>query len=95
MSVEEIKAILNDDDKLLEIARDAFESVDTDGSGFIEQRELKEVMAGVASDVGMSQPSDADVDEVMRSLDANSDGKISLDEFKALIKAVLEMMIAG
>jgi Ca2+-binding EF-hand superfamily protein len=95
MSVEEIKAILVDDDKLMEIARDVFESVDTDGLGFIEARELKQVMVGVASDLGMPEPSDADVQEVMRSLSANSDGKIGLDEFKALMKAVLQMMISS
>jgi calmodulin len=93
MSAEEIKAILQDDAKLIEVARAAFESVDTDGSGYIEAAELKEVMTGVAGDIGMPPPSTEDVAEVMRELDANSDGKISLDEFKVLIKQVLELML--
>jgi Ca2+-binding EF-hand superfamily protein len=49
-------------------------------------------MCSVAGDIGMSQPTDADVREVLRELDKNHDGKISLEEFKALIRQVLELM---
>lgn len=49
-------------------------------------------MTSVAKDIGMPEPSDADVDEVMNELDVNGDGKISQDEFKVLIKQVLELM---
>lgn len=60
--------------------------MDTDNSGFIDKDELKEVMTSVAKDIGMPEPSDNDVDEVMQELDANGDGKISQDEFRVLIK---------
>ena len=35
-----VKDILNDDKKVTKIAKQAFESVDADGSGFIEKNEL-------------------------------------------------------
>ena len=35
-----VKEILKDDDKVTKIAKQAFNSVDTDGSGFIEKNEL-------------------------------------------------------
>lgn len=92
MSAQEIEQILKDDSKLNEIVAAAFQSVDTDGSGYIEEQELKIVMSGVARDIGMPEPSDSDVREVMRELDQNSDGKISQDEFKVLIRQVLELM---
>jgi Ca2+-binding EF-hand superfamily protein len=94
MSAEEIRAILADENKLKEVVKAAFESVDTDGSGFIDAPELKKVMSSVAGDIGMPEPSDNDVIEVMRELDANNDGKISEDEFKVLIKQVLELMLS-
>mmetsp|Transcript_20442 Transcript_20442/g.38268 ORF Transcript_20442/g.38268 Transcript_20442/m.38268 type:complete len:96 (-) Transcript_20442:7925-8212(-) len=94
MSVDEIRQILADDTKLNEVVKAAFESVDTDGSGYIDAPELKKVMSSVAGDIGMPEPSDADVLEVMQELDANNDGKISEDEFKVLIKQVLELMLS-
>lgn len=94
MSAEEIRQILADENKLIEVAKAAFESVDTDGSGFIDAVELKKVMSSVAGDIGMPEPSDSDVSEVMKELDANSDGKISEEEFRVLIKQVLELMLS-
>ena len=89
---QEIQAILRDERKLHETAKAAFDAVDIDRSGFIDEPELKTVMCSVAGDIGMDQPSDSDVKEVLRELDTNQDGKISLDEFKVLIKQVLELM---
>ena len=88
----EIQAILRDDRKLHEIAKAAFDAVDADGSGFIDEPELKSVMCGVANDIGMDQPTDSDVRDVLRDLDTNRDGRVSLDEFKVLIRQVLELM---
>ncbi|OMJ66381.1 hypothetical protein SteCoe_32507 [Stentor coeruleus] len=91
-SPAEIQAILRDERKLHEIAKAAFDAVDNDHSGFIDEPELKTVMCSVAGDIGMDQPSDSDVRDVLRELDTNRDGRISLDEFKVLIKQVLELM---
>ena len=89
---DEIKAILRDDRKLFEVAKAAFDAVDSDHSGFIDEPELKTVMCSVANDIGMDQPSDSDVRDVLRELDTNRDGRISLEEFKVLIRQVLELM---
>jgi len=52
------------------------------------------VMASMARDIGMPQPSDSDVSDVLNELDTNRDGKISQDEFKVLIiRQVLELML--
>ena len=40
-------------------------------------------------------PTKEEVEEVLRELDENNDGKLSLDEFEVLIKQVLEMMAAA
>ena len=88
----EIQAILRDDRKLHEVAKAAFDAVDADRSGFIDEPELKTVMSSVAQDIGMDQPNDSDVRDVLRELDTNRDGRISLEEFKVLIRQVLELM---
>lgn len=93
MSKEEIETILNDESKLNEIVKAAFESVDTDGSGYIEEAELKVVMTSVARDISMPEPTEQDVAEVLRELDSNRDGKVSQEEFKVLIRQVLELML--
>lgn len=91
-SPQEIATLLSDESKLHEISKAAFDAVDTDNSGSIEESELKIVMSSVASDIGMDNPSDSDVADVFKELDTDKNGKISLDEFKVLIRQVLELM---
>ena len=66
----DVEAILRDGQKLREFVSAAFEAVDSDRSGFIEEEELNTLMQSVASDVGMEPPSESDVKEVLRDLDA-------------------------
>ncbi|CDW81584.1 ef hand family protein [Stylonychia lemnae] len=62
---------------LVELVTKVFTSFDKDGSGFIERDELK----NVAKELG--RPLDnAEVEECLKDLDLNSDGRISLDEFQ-------------
>jgi Ca2+-binding EF-hand superfamily protein len=56
--------------------------VDTDGSGSLERNELEAIMSSVSSEFDFEQPSKEDVDDILRDLDSNNDGKISIDEFK-------------
>lgn len=38
-------------------------------------------MTNVAKDIGVDTPSKDEVDEVLKELDENQDGKLSIDEF--------------
>ena len=88
-----IKNILNDDKKLDRIARVTFNSVDKDGSGLIDIRELEVVMKSIAVDLRLTPPSKPDIKEVFDILDEDKSGIISYIEFKFLIKCVLESLI--
>ena len=88
-----IKEILNNEKKLREIVKVAFDSVDTDKSGQIDESELEKVMAQISNDMGAEPPSKEDVKEVLEHLDTDHSGKIDFDEFKVLIKDVLTAMI--
>ena len=88
-----IKDILNDDKKLREVAKVAFDSVYTDRSGLIDQEELEKVMAQISQDMGAEPPSKEDVKEVLDHLDTDHSGQIDFEEFSQLIKDVLAAMI--
>ena len=87
-----IKDIINDEKKLREVARAAFDSVDTDKSGQIDSQELAKVMEGISNDLGVAPPSKDEIKEVLTHLDSDKSGKIDFDEFVVLIKDVLTAM---
>jgi len=88
-----IKDILNNEKKLNEVAKVAFDSVDTDKSGQIDGNELEKVMVQIANDMGAEPPTKEDVMEVLEHLDEDKSGKIDFNEFKVLIRDVLEAML--
>ena len=88
-----IKEILSNEKKFTEVAKVAFDSVDTDKSGQIDGNELEKVMVQIASDMGADPPSKEDVMEVLEHLDEDKSGKIDFNEFKVLIRDVLEAML--
>lgn len=88
-----IKDILSNEKKFTEVAKVAFDSVDTDKSGQIDGSELEKVMVQIATDMGADPPTKEDVQEVLEHLDTDKSGKISFEEFKVLIRDVLEAML--
>ena len=88
-SINIMKEIIDNPRKLEQIARIAFDNVDTDKSGEIDENELKSVMRQIAGNMGTEPPSSEDVEEVMEYLDTDHSGKIDFSEFKVLIKDVL------
>ena len=81
LKAHEIRRILNDPPKLKQLTQAAFDEVDGDGNGHLDRDELKAVMMNVANDVGVDKPNDEEVLNVLKELDENDDGQISVDEF--------------
>jgi Ca2+-binding EF-hand superfamily protein len=90
---ETLKRILDDDKKLEEVAKVAFDSVNTDKSGQINYSELESVMTQISNDLGTEPPTSDDVKEVLKHLDTDKNGLIDFNEFKVLITDVLNAMI--
>ena len=88
-----IKEILNNEKKLREIVKVAFDSVDTDRSGQIDQDELEKVMAQISQDMGAEPPTKDDVKEVMEHLDTDRSSHINFEEFSQIIKDILSSMV--
>ncbi|TDD20484.1 EF-hand domain-containing protein [Actinomadura sp. KC06] len=61
--------------------RATFELVDVDGDGYISTSELKNLMSKLGHGI-----TDTRAVEVVVAADANGDGKISLEEFTALME---------
>ncbi len=91
--VDSIKDILNDEKKLNEITKTSFDIVDIDKSGTIDEFELEKILAQISSDMGADPPTREDVKDVLKYLDTDKSGKIDFEEFKVLIKDVLESMV--
>ena len=87
-----IRKILKDPKKIKKLTKAAFDEVDADGNGYLDRDELKTVMMNVAQDIGVDTPSEDEVADVLKELDDNDDGQISVEEFEVLIRQVLEVM---
>ncbi|XRQ15479.1 EF-hand domain-containing protein [Actinomadura welshii] len=61
--------------------RATFELVDADGDGYVSTDELKNLMAALGEEITGTRAV-----EVVVAADANRDGKISLEEFAALME---------
>jgi Ca2+-binding EF-hand superfamily protein len=88
-----IKDILSNEKLFDQVARAAFDSVDTDKSGEIDAKELGQIMKKLAQETNTEAPSADEVKEVLDALDEDKSGRISYEEFKVLIREVLENMM--
>ena len=72
-----------DIDQTAEI-REAFKIFDRDGNGYIDAKELKQVVTRMGQVLSASE-----ADELMREADLNGDGKLDYDEFVKMMMADL------
>ena len=87
---DEIDKILNDPEKLQETVDYVFGEADIDSNGTIDASEFAKHMKGVYENIGLSSPSDDDIQKYMGELDTNKDGKLDKDEFKTYVVNMLK-----
>lgn len=92
--MEEIKEILADEAKLNLVTKAVFDQVDADGSGQIDKHEFKQALHLVAGEAGLPVPTEEQVAAALNGLDADHSGTLSVDEFKNLVRALLEALIS-
>ncbi|KAL4502328.1 hypothetical protein ABPG72_011915 [Tetrahymena utriculariae] len=88
----ELREILKDDHKVRQIAIAAFNTVDTDKSGFIDLDELEALMKDMAGQLNIQAPTKLEVSNAFKEIDANKDKKISLEEFTVMVREIIRLM---
>ncbi|KRX05637.1 hypothetical protein PPERSA_09777 [Pseudocohnilembus persalinus] len=76
----------------LGVARRLFQKIDADNSGYITEDEVPRLLQETYAQMGINnyQPSSSDVKSWMAMTDTNGDGKVSLEEYEALVIRSLE-----
>merc|ERR1711988_2028783 len=67
------------------IVKKAFELYDTDKSGFLEREEIKKLLNDACAELGAPAITDAQLDEVIKTVDDNGDGKFSFEDSSRLL----------
>ena len=85
---DEFKGMFEDEDFKIK-CKAMFDKFDKDKNGYLDRSELKTFMLAFAQEnpdlAGQkSEITENEIDEAMKSLDTNKDGKISPDEFREL-----------
>lgn len=78
--------------ELQAVVKEAFNSFDTDNSGYLEREEIRKLLNEVVSDQGQSI-SDDELNEVIMAVDANGDGKFSFSELYTIIGPILTELL--
>lgn len=85
-----LKSILQDKKKLNYLADSAFESVDSDNSGFITEDELFIILNCISKELGLNEPSGDEAQEILSIMDIDKSGKLDRREFRVLFRKILE-----
>ena len=87
------KKILENEEKLDEIAKVAFENVNSNNTGEINKEQLESMINQVYHDLSNELPSKKEIDEVFAHLDRNKRGVLNFEDFKVLVKDIIKSMI--
>ncbi len=77
-------------DNIEEIVDKTFAQVDTNKNGFIDEKELGQMLHACAQEMGIPSPPKEEVKAVLQKLDRNNDNQLSRDEFRALVVRLYE-----
>ena len=91
--IKQVTAILEDESRLTSMSNAAFEEVDRDRSGSIDQTELHRAMDKFAALMKLPPPRETDIQALYQQLDTNKDGTIDKREFLELVRETLRRLI--
>lgn len=67
-----------------------FDELNFDHSQLIDRSELRKVLKNIISDAGMDPPLDEYAVKILKHLDINESGTIDFNEFKAIVRRIIE-----
>ena len=86
MSKESLKKKVLDDRVLNEMVETTFANADLNKNSMIERNELAILLKSIYGTLGLHPPKESEIDQELRRLDKNRDGKLSKAEFKTLVR---------
>lgn len=86
------RLLMHEQDKVKQMAKDIFDELDCDGSGFIDEQEMGQLLTEMAIQLDKPPPTPQQIKEEILRIDKNSDGKIDPDEFTEVIVQILKDM---
>ena len=86
MDKETLRKKVLDDKFLGEMVDSTFKDVDLNKNATIERNELAALLKSIYGTLGLNPPKEREIDQELKRLDKNKDGKLSKREFKTLVK---------
>ena len=86
MDKEALKRKVLDDSVLDEMVETTFVNADLNKNSIIERNELAVLLRSIYGTLGLNPPLESEIDQELKRLDRNNDGKLSKSEFKTLVR---------
>ena len=90
---ENVKKKVLDESNFGPIVDNLFSQTDKDNSGEIDRKELGNLLAELGQILGIPPPTEEDIENELKRLDVNKDGKISKKEFRVLVKDLVLLVV--
>jgi len=90
---ENVKKQVLDESNFGPIVDNLFNQTDKDNSGEIDRKELGNLLAELGQILGIPPPTEEDIENELKRLDVNKDGKISKKEFRVLVKDLVLLVV--
>ncbi len=87
MDSKSLEALLKDDKKFTEAAKEEFSYADKNGSGDIDLKELDKIMLRFTKRCHLDRLTESEIKQVFEEQDINKSGKLEFNEFKSLLKS--------
>ena len=84
---------IKDDAFVSEVAKKYFDNYDINSNGYIEKKELSNVMKSISMTYFNCEPEKGVIEAQFSKLDKDKNNKLDLAEFKSFIKDFLKMMV--
>jgi Ca2+-binding EF-hand superfamily protein len=86
---EALKVILSDDETFHHVCTEVFKTIDVNGDGSLEKKEIRNFIDNICQEMGMeTNPDDETIAEVFNELDEDGSNDISIDEMKVFLKKI-------
>lgn len=90
---QELFAKVSSPEYLDPLVEQTFSDADKDGSGYIEKEEYAIICQQIAEGLKLPLPTRKEIENGLKTLDKNKDGKLCKEEFKQLIILLLKEIV--